>query len=272
MFESIPHSKFIANFESYLMDSIDAESDWLLELYKFHVIDSAQMRAIESRRTLKERNKELLSIISKTTPKSFNLFLTALVLTGRSNLTGNMRFTNSTPDTLTNEDVNENKNVDEEQVVSEINNENSSVEIHMSTNIEHDKSRSPENISFSSDEPAQSVDMLQPFRNEEYAEIEYTLEDKKRFDLQLKTIDSLSSITSDVIKNQALLPEDIKHRLFLKMLAMHRDLPLDMSHGSRHFYSLLGYLSSIHNQEVLSTHHMEKLSIEHRPGRNNEGE
>ena len=74
MFESIPHSKLIENFESYLLDSIDAESDLLLELYKFHVINNAQMRSIESKRTLKERNKELLNIIIKTTPKSFNLF------------------------------------------------------------------------------------------------------------------------------------------------------------------------------------------------------
>ena len=74
MFKSIPHSKLIENFESYLLDSIDAKSDLLLELYKFHVINSAQVRSIESKRTLKERNKELWNIIIKTTPKVFQSF------------------------------------------------------------------------------------------------------------------------------------------------------------------------------------------------------
>ena len=99
MFKSIPHSKLIENFELYLLDSINADSDLLIQLYKFYVINSTQKRTIESKRTLKGRNKELLNIISKTTPKSFNLFLTALVRTGRSNFVGKMRLTSLTAGT-----------------------------------------------------------------------------------------------------------------------------------------------------------------------------
>ena len=112
------------------------------------------------------------------------------------------------------------------------NHENSSVEIPMSTNIEHDKSRTPEIISLSSDAKSQ------PFRNEEYAEIEYKLEDKERFTLQLKTIESLSNMISDVIKHQASLPTDIQNLLFLKMIAINRDTPIDLHNLSRHLHSL----------------------------------
>ena len=256
VFESIPHSKLIENFESYMLDSIDVESDLLFELHRSHVINSAQKRTIELKRTLKGRNKELLNIISKTSPKSFNLFLTALVRTGRSKLTEKMSFTNSTLEAPT---VNENRNIAAKQVAAKVktNHENSSIEILMSTNIEHDKSRTQEIIS----SDAKSEEMLQPFRNEEYAEIEYKLEDKERFALQLKTIESLSNMIYDVIKHQASLPTDIQNLLFLKMIAMNRDPLIDLHNLSRHFQLLLGYLSGIRDQEVQFTHLTEELSL-----------
>ena len=77
----------------------------------------------------------------------------------------------------------------------------------------------------------------------------------------MMTIESLSSMTSDVIKNQASLPTDIQYRLLLKMEAIRRDSSMNMHNLSRHFHSLLGNLSYIHDREVLFTHHTEELSL-----------
>ena len=173
-----------------------------------------------------------------------------------------MQFMPSSPDTLTNVDVEENENVAYEQAPTETNNENHSVETPLSTNQEQDSTSTSETISILLGEPVKSEKKLQPFRDEENADIEYNLENKNRFVLRLKTIDSLSSMTSYVIKNQASLPTDIQHLLFLKMISISRDLvPMDMHNLSRHFYNLIDYLSNIHSQEVLFTYHMEKVSL-----------
>ena len=132
------------------------------------------------------------------------------------------------------------------------------VEIPLSTNQAHDSTSTPETISILLDEPAKTEKKIQPFRYEENAEIEYNLENKNSFVSRLKTIDSLSNMTSNIIKNQALLPADIQHHMFLKKIAISRYLPMDVHNLSLHFYNLLDYLSIIHNQEVLISYNMEK--------------
>ena len=339
MFESIPHSKLIENFESYILDSIDTSSDFLIKLYNFHVINSAQMRDIELERTPTEQNKQLFNIISKSSAKSFNLFLTALALTGRSNLLEQIQLMHSKTDTLTTLDDEETESFiggrDKTKVETVI--ESQFVEV--STGIEH--SNSPKIVSLPSDQNAgykkvqpfgdENVAVMQPnpdtlrtenvyenrnvaseqaerkiekeleaqsveismlnidngspdisgiysippepeaeellhfVKDEEKAEIGYTLENKKRFFLRLKRIQTFSNMTSDIIKNQASLPDDIQHQLFLKMKATRRGLSVEIQHLSRHLFSLLGFHSRnancAYNQEVAFTYHMENFSL-----------
>ena len=97
MFQSVSHSKLMERFESYLLDTIYADTELLLKLADFNVITHTQMRAIETKRTPMMRNKELLFVVSNASPKSFNLFLTALVQSNQSNILENMILLHSEP-------------------------------------------------------------------------------------------------------------------------------------------------------------------------------
>ena len=85
-------------FEPYLLDTIYADTELLLKLVDFNVIIHTQMRAIETKRTPMIRTKELLFVVSNTSPKSFNLFLTALVQSNQTNILENMRLIHSEPE------------------------------------------------------------------------------------------------------------------------------------------------------------------------------
>ena len=63
-------------------------------------------------------------------------------------------------------------------MVVNTNSENNFVEIPAFTNIEHDRTKTPD-ILF--DVPVESEEKLEPFTDEEHAEIEYTLEHRNRF-------------------------------------------------------------------------------------------
>ena len=328
MLGSIPHSKLIENFESYFLDSIDIGSDLLLELCNSHVIDSTQMRAIEFESTSTERNKQLLNIISNSSPKSFNLFLTALAQTDRSNVLEQMQLMHSkteTPTTVDGDEVDtaierqsvemstdmkhscsntsevvslpsdqearyeklqafrdenvavmelihsksntlntgivyETQDAASERVEKKVKTElrNKSVCMPMLTNIDNGRTSTSGIYSIPSEQEAR--ELLHSSKDEETTEIDYTLENKKHFLLQLRRIKSFSSLTAEVIKNQESLPDDIQHQLFLKMKATCRELPVGMRSLSRHLSCLLGFHSKnancAYNQEVVFTYHM----------------
>ena len=90
MFQSCPLPRLIEKFESHLLDSIDTDTDFLHKLVDFNVINPCQMREIESKKTPIARNKRLLEVVSKMSATSFDLFLTALVESGRSCVFENM--------------------------------------------------------------------------------------------------------------------------------------------------------------------------------------
>ena len=125
MLESLPYARFIEEFESYLLKAINADSQFLLKLVNFNVINEVQMLTIESSRNLNARNKHLLDLISKSSTKSFILFLTALVQTGQLNILENMHLIHSDPDEPSG--INKSDNLVETEAETE--QENQSVEI-----------------------------------------------------------------------------------------------------------------------------------------------
>ena len=74
VFESVPHSKLIENFESYLLDSIDAESDLLFELYRSHVINSAQRANNRVEKNTEETKQRTVEYHFKNDAKVFQSF------------------------------------------------------------------------------------------------------------------------------------------------------------------------------------------------------
>ena len=86
MLKDDSHSEVIKEYESYLIDSIDADNELLFKLVDLKVINRTKMRAIFKMETSMKRKKKMLSVISKASHKSFNLFLTVVAQPCRSNI------------------------------------------------------------------------------------------------------------------------------------------------------------------------------------------
>ena len=253
MFQSIPHSKMLGNFESYLIETIDPKPELLFNLLDSHVINNAQMRAIESTETSKERNKELLKVIFKTSPKYFNLFLTALVQTSGSNILGNLQLTYSDPSGIVDDNFIADDDVD-------ISLEGQSFE---TPKLVETKS---ETLSIrGSDRTDESIPITQRDSGEKNLDTGKTLRSRNVFVSLRKN--KVSQLTSAVIQHEASLPVGIQNILFLKKVAIAKGPSVNVQHLSRHLSSILGYFAEIsdalYNSEVLSSNYsaMENLTI-----------
>ena len=295
MFQSIPHSKLISNFETYLIDSIDANSEFLLKLYNFHVINIAHMRRIRSKNTTNAQNKELLNILSKSSPKSFNLFLKVLVQTGLSNIIDKLQLSNSNPPSQIDEVSGLSENAVEIEVeiipnrdqietvlpmdsdpnVLNISSSDRSAESeltpHNLTSEEIDYSM--ERMHFTSSENLADVLTLslsdrivaesKPDLQDEYNDLgmEYSLERKN------PNYTWLEEVTSKLISSQTRLPGQIRNILFLKWVAIGKMHSVDVQRSSQHLSSILRYLAEtsegIINREIVSVSYssMKDLSM-----------
>ena len=238
MLQSVSHSNFIESFESYLLDSIYTDTELLLKLVDFNVITRTQMRAIETKRTSLKRHKELLCIISQTSLKSFDLFLSALVHSSQSSILENMRLIYSESDKP--ETSSAIKQV--EMVVETV------PETQSNSMLDFDKT--PPNVRDISprEDWTYSDELTQPIGYEEDLVFDYTLERKSCFDLLLlKKMQPLSYVTSGIFKAIKLLPDDIQNILLLKEEAIGKRPEVDV-HSLSHMTFILGYLSNTSEQ------------------------
>ena len=253
MFQSIPPSNVLGNFESYLMETIDSKYELLLKLRDSHVINSEQMRAIDLKGTLQERNKELLKIIFKTPPKYFNLFLTVLSQSSGSNILGNLQLTYSDPS-----NPGEDNFIADEVV--DISHESESLEIPELVEVES------EVLSICGlDRTDDFLPMSQHGSGEKTLNTGKTLRSRKTFVSPRKN--KSSQLTSVVIRNEATLPAEIQNILFLKRVAIAKRSSVSVQNLSRHLSSILGYFTEIsdasYHREVLLSNYsaIENLTI-----------
>ena len=234
MFQSIPHSNVLGNFESYLMETIDPKPELLLKLLDSHVINSAQMRAIELETTLTERKKKLLKIIFKASPKHAILFFTALVQIGRSNILGNLQLTYSDPPNAVEDYIIADEDVD-------ISPEGESPEA-----VKLVKAESDVHSLHHSDQTVASMPMYlqeDSIRNDRATE--FLLEASNSSASRARAKASQSRLTSVVIRNEAALSTGMRNRLFLKRVAINKGASVSVQNLSRHLTAILGYVSEI---------------------------
>ena len=254
MFQSIPHSMLLEKFESYLIDSIEADENFLLKLFEFNVINHSQMRTIESKRTSMERNKELLNVVSKTTPKSFSIFLTVLVESGRSNILANMQLIHSEPEEPVETPQVENavETVQKNQPIEKRNFEE------MPTDDDEDILPYEENVD--------AGGCSQLIRHEENIVLVFTLETKGKYKFKLKTIKPLSCMTSGIIRKKVLLLTEniLQNLVFMKIAILRKPAITDLRSLSLHVSSLLGYLSDNLNREIQLSRMIEERKLKAR--------
>ena len=295
IFKHVPHRKLIENFQEYLVNTIDADSDFLNKLSSFCVINNVQLETIESKRTLRERNQELLNVISKSSPKSFYLFLSALVEIGRSNILKKLQLMHSGTSTNENNGTNEevdgemetdyaNKTSDEEVgAETETDHENTSADVGMVMEIEtdHGNKSEPDALKpYTLHRMVGSEEISKPTRDGEDVELMYAMNHEKNPDetpINLYTIEGRNTFGSKedkktsiskhiffVIKNEARLPTDIRNILFLKRMAMSKIPSAEIKNLSRHLSCVQEYVQEMSDGfRGLSSNYtgMENLSL-----------
>ena len=254
----------------YLVNTINADSDLLHKLSSFFVINNVQLKTIESKRTTQERNQELLNVISKTSPKSFYLFLSALVATGRSNILEKLQLMHpgSHSDTLTTKDG---SGITDEEVNTEMetDHENKSEPGASEILTSHQMVESEETSIAARDREAEELKYAvnhETKSDKTFINL-YTVEGRKRFGSKWNKKSSISELISFVIKSEDILPAGIRNILFLKKMAMSKRPSASIKNLSRHLSCLLGYVSemydNIRGREILSSNYtaMGNLSL-----------
>ena len=242
------HSEVIKEYESYLIDSINADEELLLKLVDLNVINRSQMRAIVTKKTFMKRNKTLLRVISKASFKSFNFFLTALAQPCRSNILESMRPEPCKPSE--NDSSVAGSGIADKQVemVADTGKETNLISNFIGTEPYVESMDSEDDL-------RDSDEILQPLRFETDQEmIEFTLE-KDNNSGSMNEINPWSSLDLSRFLNES-LPDDIQSLVFLKIVAISQLLPAYVDNPSQHLSSLLVYLSNnIYNQERLCSYY-----------------